>query len=215
MKLSLKLQIYLLQIYDIYYNTFPYMAFFHFPNHILKLKTFDQLLNAGKEHPLTCDITQLFGQNFVQVFHQNQKQPMFFPKPILKQKACDQLIHARKKLFYHMAVKNYLCKILLTFLIKIESTWRQEMKDTAVDFTAYTVQDCWKQSPEVFYKKPVLKNFALSIGITYVGVSFLKSCWAEDLHFYQKETPKQVFSCEYCNIFKTAYFVKHLQMVAF
>ena len=57
MKLSLKLQIYLLQIYDIYYNIFPYMAFFHFPNHILKLKNFDQLLNAGKEHPLTCDIT--------------------------------------------------------------------------------------------------------------------------------------------------------------
>ena len=64
---------------------------------------------------------------------------MFFPKPILKQKACDQLIHARKKLLYHMVVKNYLCKILLMFLIKIESTWRQEMKDSAVDFTAYTV----------------------------------------------------------------------------
>ena len=30
---------------------------------------------------------------------------------ILKSKACDQSIQARKKLFGHMIVKNYLCNI--------------------------------------------------------------------------------------------------------
>ena len=35
---------------------------------------------------------------------------MFFQK-ILKSKACDQSIQARKKLFCHMIVKNYLCNV--------------------------------------------------------------------------------------------------------
>ena len=34
------------------------MAFFRFPNHIPKLKALDQPQSAGKECPLTCDITQ-------------------------------------------------------------------------------------------------------------------------------------------------------------
>ena len=32
--------------------------------------------------------------------------------------------------------------------------------------------------------------------------------------FYQKETPTQLFSCEYCEIFKNTYFEEHLQMAA-
>ena len=31
---------------------------------------------------------------------------------------------------------------------------------------------------------------------------------------YQKETPTQVFSCEYCEIFKSNYFEEHLRMTA-
>ena len=33
-----------------------------------------------------------------------------------------------------MVVKNYLCNVLCKFLIKIESTWRWEIKEQA-DFT--------------------------------------------------------------------------------
>ena len=33
----------------------------------------------------------------------------------------------------------------------------------------------------------------------------------ENLQFYQKETPTQVFSCKYCKIFKNSFFVEHLR----
>ena len=36
---------------------FAYTAFFHFPNHILKLKALDQPQSAGKESLLRRDIT--------------------------------------------------------------------------------------------------------------------------------------------------------------
>ena len=50
-----------------------------FQNHILKLKALhDQLQSAGEESLLTCDITSLFVRCLVKVFHQNQKQLMFF-----------------------------------------------------------------------------------------------------------------------------------------
>ena len=54
-----------------------------------------------------------------------------FQKHILKSKARDQLIQARKKLFYHVMVKN----VLSTFLIRIESTWRHEMKEQKLELT--------------------------------------------------------------------------------
>ena len=34
------------------------------------------------------------------------------------------------------------------------------------------------------------------------------------LHFIKKETPTQVFFCEYCEIFKNTYFEKHLRTTA-
>ena len=54
-----------------------------------------------------------------------------FPKHILKSKARDQSIQARKKLFCHVIVKNYLGNVSRKFLIKIESTWRYEIKEQA------------------------------------------------------------------------------------
>ena len=66
----------------------------------------------------------------------------------------------------------------------------------------------------VFFKKAVLKNFALSTGNTCVGVRFLKSCRPLDLQLYEKDTPAQVFSCEYFRIFSSTYFEKHLQTAA-
>ena len=39
-----------------------------------------------------------------------------------------EIIQARKKLFCHMIVKDYLCNALRKFLVKFESTWRREIK---------------------------------------------------------------------------------------
>ena len=58
-----------------------------------------------------------------------------FQKHIMKSKARDQSIQARKKLFCHVIVKNYLCNVLWKILIKIESTWRREIKEQAPQLT--------------------------------------------------------------------------------
>ena len=86
--------------------------------------------------------------------------------------------------------------------------------DTAVDFPV-PWWDCQKQPPKVLHKKAILKNCAIFAGNTCVGVYFLKSCRTLDLQLYHKKTPKQVLSCEYCRIFNTTSFEKHLQTVAF
>ena len=52
-----------------------------------------------------------------------------------------------------------------------------------------------KQPLEVFYKKGVHKNFA----------KFSQAC-----NFPKKESLAQAFSCEFCDIFKYAFFVEHL-----
>ena len=57
------------------------------------------------------------------------------PKHILKLKACDQSVQARKKLFCYVTIKNNLCNISWNFLIKIESTWRREIKEQAPQLT--------------------------------------------------------------------------------
>ena len=40
------------------------------------------------------------------------------------------------------------------------------------------------------------------------------SCVEVGLQRYQKETPTQVFFCEYCKIFKSSYFEEHVQAAA-
>ena len=51
-------------------------------------------------------------------------------------------------------------------------------------------------------KKAVLKHLTIFI-------AKLQSC-----HLTEKETPTQMFSSEYCKIFKNTYFEEHLLMVA-
>ena len=51
-----------------------------------------------------------------------------FPKHILKSKARDKSMQARKKLFYHVIVQNYLCNVFCKFIIKFESTRKCEIK---------------------------------------------------------------------------------------
>ena len=62
-------------------------------------------------------------------FSSKSKTTNVFPKHIRKSKARDQSIQARKKLFCHVIVKNYLCNVSCEFLIKIESTWRRDTKE--------------------------------------------------------------------------------------
>ena len=64
-------------------------------------------------------------------FYPNQKQLMFFQNIFWNWKS----VHARKKMFCHVSVKNYLCNVLWKFLIKIESMWGHEIKEQAPQFT--------------------------------------------------------------------------------
>ena len=43
---------------------------------------------------------------------------------------------------------------------------------------------------------------------------FSKVASPKAYNFNKKETPTQVFTCEYCEIFKNTYFEEHLQMAA-
>ena len=64
-----------------------------------------------------------------------------------------------------------------------------------------------KQPPEMFCKKGVLKSLAIFTGehlCRRLLLIKLQAC-------VRKETPTQVFSCEYCEIFKNTYFEEHLR----
>ena len=69
-------------------------------------------------------------------FYSNSKATNVFPKHILKSKARDQSIQARKKLFCHAIIKNHSCNVSCEFLIKIESTWRREIKEKTLQLTS-------------------------------------------------------------------------------
>ena len=68
--------------------------------------------------------------------------------------------------------------------------------------------------PEVFCKKEFFKIPQNSQENTCVRVSFLISCRPETYNFIKKETLAQVFSCEFCEIFKSIFFTEHLRMNA-
>ena len=96
-----------------------------------------------------------------------------FPKHILKSKARDQPIQARKKLFCHVILKNYLCNVLCRFLIKIESTWRREIKEQAPQVTLLYCGGAVRSSHRMCtIKKTAFKYFAISTENTCVEVSF-------------------------------------------
>ena len=94
------------------------------PNHTLKLKAPNQPQSAGY---IVTSATLCLS------FSSKSKAINVFP--ILKLKARDQSIQARKKLFCHVILKNYLCNVLRTFLTKTESTRRCEIKEQAPQLT--------------------------------------------------------------------------------
>ena len=70
---------------------------------------------------------------------------------------------------HYVIVRNYFCNVLFKVLIKIEST-----VNTPADFILPVLWlDYEKQPPEVFYKKAVLKNFAISTGNMCQNLFFL------------------------------------------
>ena len=66
-----------------------------------------------------------------------------------------------------------------------------------------TAEHLQKQPPEVLHKKACSKQFC----------NFYRKT-PESLQLYQKQTPTQVFSCEYCEIFTNTYFEEHLRTAA-
>ena len=106
-------------------------------------------------------------------FSSKSKAINVFPKHILKSKARDQSIHASKKLFCHAIVKNYLCNVSWKFLIKIESTWRWEIKEQAPQLTLlYRGRTVRSSHRRCCINKSILKNFAISTENTYDEVHF-------------------------------------------
>ena len=59
--------------------------------------------------------------------------------------------------------------------------------------------------------KVTLAQFTCKIS-QYSPKNFLKFL-SKTCNFIKKEIPKQVFSCEYCEIFKNTYFEEHLRTV--
>ena len=56
-------------------------------------------------------------------------------------------------------------------------------------------------------KKGVRRNFAKFTESTCVRASFLINCRPEAGSFIKKETRKQAFPCELCEIFKNTFFI--------
>ena len=65
-----------------------------------------------------------------------------------------------------------------------------------------------------FVKKVFLKNSKNSQENTSARVSFLIKLQAETCNSFKKETLAQVFSCEFCQIFKKGFFTEHLWVTA-
>ena len=61
---------------------------------------------------------------------------------------------------------------------------------------------CSKKFRILYRKKPVLESL------------FDKSCRPESFQTYEKETPTQMFSCEYCESFKNSFFYRTLLVAA-
>ena len=77
------------------------------------------------------------------------------------------------------------------------------------DFSGFSSSFTQKQPAVVFYKKGVLKNSQNSQENSCAIVSFLLKLQAEACSFVKRGTLTQVFSCEFCEIFKNTLFTEH------
>ena len=68
-----------------------------------------------------------------------------------------------------------------------------------------------KQTPEVFYKKYILKNFVKFTGkYPCRSLSFLTKLQGSSCNFIDKETLAQLFSCELNERFQKTFFTEYL-----
>ena len=86
---------------------------------------------------------------------------------------------------------------------------RKPAKSSKRDFSGFSSSFTQKQPAVVFYKKGVLKNSQNSQENSCAIVSFLLKLQAEACSFVKKGTLTQVFSCEFCEIFKNTLFTEH------
>ena len=63
-------------------------------------------------------------------------------------------------------------------------------------------------------KKMFFKNFAKFTGKQIYRISFFDKVAIAGCNFIKKETPIQMFSCEFCEIFKNTFLPEHLQTTA-
>ena len=68
--------------------------------------------------------------------------------------------------------------------------------------------------PEVFWKKGVLRNFAKFTGKHLYQSLFVNKVAGLTCNFIKKESLAQVFSCEFCKIFKNTFFYRTPQVAA-
>ena len=85
-----------------------------------------------------------------------------------------------------------------------------ELSNSEVKFHVFQpisgMVQCRSSRPEVFFKKSISKNLAKFTG--------KHLCWPEACNFIKKETLSQVFSREFCEIFKSTFFKEHLWTTA-
>ena len=65
--------------------------------------------------------------------------------------------------------------------------------------------------PEMFCKQGILTNFTKFAGKHLCQSPFLIKSQAQDFNFLKKETLAEVFSGEFCEIFKNTFFIEHLR----
>ena len=112
---------------------------FRFSNHTLKFKVPDQPQSTGERQYFDTWYYIITCTTLCVSFSSKAKAINVFPKHILKSKARDHSNQTSKKLFCHVIIKNYLSNVSWKFLIKIESTWRREIKDQAPQLPLCTV----------------------------------------------------------------------------
>ena len=71
-----------------------------------------------------------------------------------------------------------------------------------------------KEKNTIDIEKGVVRKFAKLTGRTCAKVSSFNKVTDLILQFYLKKTPAQVFSCDFCKMFKKTYFTEHLRETA-
>ena len=100
---------------------------------------------------------------------------------------------------------------------KMQCNWNNFLKFSIlfsqISRMEFVLMDKWNyrsSHPEVFCKTGVLRNYAIFTRKHLCLSLFFKKVVDWNLQFYKKETLAQVFSYEFCEIFKNTFFTEHL-----